>query len=166
MTALARVARLRRRLTLSHDGRTFLDRWGLCHDRVGGFYLHHIAGADPGMDLHDHPWAFVTIILSGGYTEQVAETRLASELAKIADQFPVTCSPGTPRSWHRFSVHRMPLTVAHRISATRRGTWTLVLRGPTRRPWGFYMPTGWKHWQQYPYDRRRPSSVDRDWRAS
>lgn len=153
---------LRRRLTLSHDGRPFLDRWGLVHERIGGFYFHHIADADPGMDLHDHPWSFVSVILRGGYDEQVAPIREASLLAEFAEQWPDTCKPGIERSWSRFSIHRMPLHVAHRITSAKPGTWTLVLRGPTRRKWGFYLSGGWIHWEAYPYSIRRPSSIDRD----
>lgn len=157
-----RDATFRRRLTLSHDGRPFLDRWGLVHERFGGFLLHHIADADPGKDLHDHPWAFTSIVLRGGYTEEVADTRVASAMATVADMYPDSCTPGAPRSWRRFSIHHMPLTTAHRITAAEPGTWTLVLRGPTRRRWGFYLPTHWIVWTSYPYETRRPSSIDRD----
>jgi len=152
-----RDSRLRRRLTLSHDGRPFLDRWGIVHERIGGFYLHHIAGPDPGMDLHDHPWSFVSIILRGSYTEQTAEAREACLLAEIAEQWPET----SERSWRRFSIHRMPLTIAHRITAVEPGTWTLVLRGPTRRKWGFYLPDCWTVWTSYPYGTRRPITIDK-----
>lgn len=171
-----RDTRLRRRLTLTHDGRTFLDRWGLCHERWGGFYVHHIAGPDPGKDLHDHPWAFVTIILRGGYTEHYARcpdgpngagryvhpSKIeACYMAEIAERWPDTCTAGFVRRWRWLSVHRMPLGAAHRIVDARPGTWTLVLRGPTRRTWGFYLPTGWVAWTEYDYDARRPSSVSK-----
>lgn len=165
MSAPTRVSRFRRRLTLSHDGRPFLDRWGLVDERIGGFYLHHVADADPGKDLHDHPWSFTTIILRGGYTEQTAQAREAPLLASIAERWPDTCTSGIERSWRRFSIHRMPLNVAHRITAAKPGTWTLVLRGPTHRRWGFYLPAGWIDWELYPYQVRRPSSIDRDVRA-
>lgn len=158
------LTKLRRRLTLSHDGRPFLERWGLVHERIGGFYLHHIAGPDPGMDLHDHPWAFATVILTGGYTEEVAPIRDAALRATRARQGVGT--PGVARSWRWLSIHWMPLHVAHRITAAKPGTWTLVLRGPTHRRWGFYLPGGWIDWERYPYEKRRPSSIDRDTRIT
>lgn len=151
--------RLRRRLTLAHNGRPFLERWGICHERFGGFYVHKIADADPGLDLHDHPWAFISIILRGGYTEQAIGTDVAVECAKVADRWPETCQPGIERRFGWLSVHRMPLTVAHRITAALPNTWTLVLRGPTRRVWGFYLPTGRVAWTEYPYETRRPSEI-------
>lgn len=153
---------LRRRLTLSHDDKPFLDRWGIVHERLGGFYLHHVADADPGKDLHDHPWAFVTFILRGGYTEQTAQAREAVLLASFAERWPDTCTSGVERIWRRFSVHRMPLNVAHRITSAEPGTWTLVLRGPTRRMWGFFIPDGWVSFKKYDYETRRPSSIPRD----
>lgn len=166
--AVERLAgqRLRRRLTLSHDDEPFLERWGLCHDRLGGFYVHKIAGPDPGMDLHDHPWAFVSIVLRGGYFEHVAQTAEATEYAdnpwptgrywgwrQIVD----VTKPNGIRRRKLPALHRMPLDVAHRIVAVDRNTWTLVLRGPTRRVWGFYPPTGRVDWREYDYETRRPS---------
>jgi hypothetical protein len=38
----------------------------------------------------------------------------------------------------------MRLDECHTIFRLRRRTcWTLVIRGPRRRVWGFYLPTGW-----------------------
>lgn len=158
MTEQRRQGKLRRRLTLSHDGRPFLDRWGLVHERVGGFYLHHIAGPDPGKDLHDHPWAFISIVLRGGYTEQHAPTAIAVDIARSAEMGHRWGTDRKPRVWRRWTVHRMPLSIAHRIVNARRNTWTLVLRGPTRRVWNFYPPTGKVAWTEYDYAARRPSS--------
>lgn len=132
-----------RRLTLRHGGRVFLDRWGLeCH--WFGIFVHKIAAPDPGLDLHDHPWPFVSLILRGGYAEQVAEAR----------------EPWLThhRSWGRGSVHRMPMTAAHRITFAEPGTWTLVLRGRKSRTWGFYLAdeSRWTPWDHYDYATRRP----------
>lgn len=157
MTARDRSRRFRRRLTLSHDGRPFLDRWGLVHDRIGGFYLHHIAAPDPGMDLHDHPWSFVSIILRGGYTEQFSTVASAVRCARLAELLADPAAHGPVRDRLRWSVRRYPLTVAHRITSASPGTWTLVLRGPTRRVWSFYPPTGKVAWTEYDYATRRPS---------
>ena len=141
---------IRRRLTLTHDGKRFLDRWGLAHDRIGGFYIHHIEGPDPGLDLHDHPWSFITIVLRGGYVHNYAPVRDDGTL-----DFVRLAAVGTGIN-HR--VARMPLDIAHRIVLVRPGgAWTLVLRGPTRRVWGFYPPTGRVPWDVYDYATRRPS---------
>lgn len=137
-----------RRMTLFHGGVPFLKRYALELD-LFGVYLHHLCGADPGMDLHDHPFPFVTVVLWGGYSDIQCDARLASKAAKIQERF---------RYWGRWSIHRMPLTIAHRIDAVKPHTWTLVLRGRKSRDWGFYPPDGYMSQRAYDYETRRPVS--------
>ena len=143
------TARLRLRRT---DGRIFLERRGWKHDRLGGIFLHRMAAPDPDLDLHDHPWAFLTIPLWGGYVEHRCATRDAPLAAAIASPaargYPETRRPLRPR--------RMRLDECHRIVELRRRTaWTLVLLGPRRRRWGFYTPTGWVDEATYDATRHR-----------
>lgn len=64
-----------RRLTLlDRADRPFLVRRGI-DVRLFGIYLHEIAGPDPGLDMHDHPWPFATWVIRGGYSEMHAEAR-------------------------------------------------------------------------------------------
>lgn len=153
-----------RRLDLIHGGRTFLRRRGI-DLRWFGLYLHRIDQADPGRDLHDHPWPFVSILLRGGYEEEWCVTRDAHRRSRIAEGFERQGFGYTPRGWSRrfgrWSVHRVPLTVAHRIVAADPGTVTLVLRGRKSQPWGFYMPDGWIDQRDYPYEKRRPVTETR-----
>lgn len=166
MTVLDRLRDLHR-LRLVHGGRVFLDRFGVDFGRVG-VYVHNLAGPDPGIDVHDHPWQFVTLIVRGGYTEEWCEARDAQEWARTGEIFDRTRPAGTARyprgerrTWRRWSIHAMPFGVAHRITATEPGTWTVVLRGRKARPWGFFLPTGWVDQRRYPYEVRRPVEVDR-----
>lgn len=126
----------------------FLRRRGLDLRRFG-IYVHDIEQPDPGLDLHDHPWPFVSIVLRGGYVEEFAEARVAPGLAAVGQQAQV-------RSWLPRSVHRIRMTDAHRIIACEPGTRTLVLRGRKTRSWGFYLPAGWVDQVAYDYDTRRP----------
>lgn len=149
-----------RRLTLRHDGEVFLDRFGIgC--RWFGVYVHRIAAPDPGLDLHDHPWPFVSLILGGGYTEEAADAREASVLARYVEHGSMHRRRGTERTWRRWSIHRMPLTIAHRITAVEPGTWTLVLRGRKSRSWGFYLSDGYIDQRIYDYRARRPVTETR-----
>ena len=134
-----------RRLTLRRaDGQVYLNRWGVAHDRIGGVMLHRMEAPDPGVDLHDHPWWFVSIVLWGGYTEQRADSRIAPHLARMADQFPETCTRGAITERRAGSARSMRLDECHTITALHRRTcWTLVIRGPRRRAWGFFLPTGY-----------------------
>lgn len=163
--ARIRAGLRRRRLILTGpDQRVFLHRDGVDHPRAG-IYLHRIHGPDPGLDLHDHPWPFVSIILRGGYDEEVEPARTASSRADRAEAteawaptlYRTGSAPrGDRRRWRAGSVHRMPLDLAHRIVSVRPGTVTLVLRGRRRRVWGFYQPDGWVAEDVYDYRARRP----------
>lgn len=134
----------------------FLRRRGL-DLRLFGIYVHDIEQSDPGLDLHDHPWPFVSIIARGGYIEEVAPTRTACRRAwSFASGF--TDRPGDVRTWRRWSVHRIRMTEAHRIIACEPGTRTLVIRGRKTRRWGFYLPDCWVDQAHYDYDARRPCS--------
>lgn len=167
-----------RKLDLIHGGRTFLRRRGL-DLRIGGILIHRIDAPDPGLDLHDHPWTFWTLIVRGGYTEEVAEAHPERDTYGYCPNCGcATCSHRLTgcrwcpcntvslkhepqiRVWRRWSLHRMPLEVAHRITACEPRTVTLVVRGPKVRRWGFYLPTGWIDWEDYDYAARRPVSVD------
>jgi hypothetical protein len=131
----------------------FLRRYALnLPGERGGVMLHAIDARDPGLDVHDHPWWFVTLVLRGGYTEEACEVR---DAVRLASNVYIDSPRGERRTWRRGSVHRMPLHVAHRIIDVQVGTWTLVVKGPKVRPWGFYMPRGWVHHKRYDYDRRR-----------
>jgi hypothetical protein len=76
------IIRRARRTPYTHlrhaDGRPYMDRdWFLRIGRSGpnrqypwiGARVHTILSSDDDRALHDHPWAFVTIILRGGYVE-------------------------------------------------------------------------------------------------
>lgn len=96
---------------------------------------------DPGIDLHDHPWKFHSLILRGGYIEERADIRTPTETRSHA--------------WAAGTLHSFPLTDCHRIVLLeKKPTWTLVFRGPIRRRWGFYEPAGWVHHRDSDHSRR------------
>lgn len=146
-----RKAGIYRRLTLRRaDGEVYLDRWGLSHDRIGGVLIHRMQAPDPGVDLHDHPFWFVTIPLWGGYTEERAQNRDAPGLAVIAERWPETCTRGAEEERRPLRPKVMRLDECHRITKLHRRTvWTLVIKGPRRRSWGFYLPSGYMPEAEY-----------------
>lgn len=139
------------------DGRVYLDRWGIEWKRLGGIFLHKMEAPDPGVDLHDHPWTFLSLILWGGYTEERIETRLAPNAAQVAETWKQVQPRGTWASTRGDTVHRnrlslrvMRLDECHRITWLNRPTsWSLVIHGPNRRTWGFYLPAGYMPWREY-----------------
>lgn len=154
-----------RRLTLRRaDGQVYLDRWGFQIDRLFGVYLHRMEAPDPGVDLHDHPWDFVSLVLRGGYTELRADTREAPLFARLAERWPsgVDRPAGEVVERPRWSIKRLRFDECHTIIALHRTpTWTLVLRGPRRRRWGFYLADGWMPEAQYDATVRRDLTMER-----
>jgi hypothetical protein len=135
--------RVRMRLRRA-DGRVFIERWGAEIERLGGIFVHRMSAPDPGVDLHDHPWWFVTVPLVGSYTEQRAPIREAPAWARVAEKFPETVTQGVVQRLYRWRPRLMRLTECHRITDLHTPVvWTLVVHGPNRRRWGFYLPDGW-----------------------
>lgn len=151
-----RWAFMRRMRLTRTDGAVYLDRVRLVQTPWFGLYLHRMDAPDPGVHLHDHPWPFLSLILRGGYEEQVASSFDAPSMAWVAERFPRACLPGVPRSWGRGSVHRVRLSECHRITTLARvPTWTLVLCGRRSRSWGFYTPDGFVEHREYDHPTLR-----------
>lgn len=130
------------------DGQVYLDRWGWECERFG-IFLHRMDAPDPGVDIHDHPWAFVSLVLRGGYDEERTRNDLAVGAARMAERG-LWDRRGTVRRRDWLSVASTPLNYCHRITGLHRSpTWTLVIRGRKVRRWGFYLPTGWMDWEVY-----------------
>lgn len=99
-------------------------------DSGDSLLLHWIARDDDDGALHDHPWAFETRVVSGGYVEQQPD----------GGQF--TTFVGTTL--------RREATDLHRVTRVRPDTWTLVETGPKVRTWGFVRPGGaWTPWREF-----------------
>lgn len=138
------------------DGIVYLDRLRIIQTPWFGMFLHRMDGPDPGEDLHDHPWPFISIILKGGYVEEFCDIREASERAFNASVDVQGATRGDLRIWKRWSVHRIPLTTCHRITrlVEPTPTWTLVIVGRRSQPWGFYTPDGFVMDETYDFSRR------------
>jgi hypothetical protein len=132
------------------DGQIYLDRWGVGHDRIGRVLVHRMQAPDPGIDLHDHPWWFASVVLWGGYTEQRALTRDAAKFASEAERSGLDGLRGVTVARPVGSVRTMRLDECHTITTLHRRTcWTLVIGGPRRRRWGFYLSDGYMDERTY-----------------
>lgn len=114
----------------------YLDRFYILGDyrRTSwlGFniYLHHIWRSDIERDLHDHPWSFISLILTGRYEE---------------------VTPADCRVFSAGSILLRPAEWQHRLVLSR-PMWTLVFSFKKRRSWGFHTDLGWVHHSAYGYD--------------
>src|SRR4051812_22430756 len=114
---------------------TYLTRtWILGRlDSHWALMLHKMHRPDDDTCHHDHPWSFITLVLRGGYEEEITQPdgRVLVQMNR----------PGV--LMYRSAEH------THRISALPKGTChTLVLRMKKRRHWGFHTPNGFVGWRE------------------
>lgn len=120
-------------LTIAPDGSPYLYRWEVIPRRKVGanIYMHLQVASDPERPLHDHPWDNVSVILSGAYTELLAER------------------PGVlpPVSYSRVKgdVIYRTASMAHRLFLPKNVDYALTLftTGPVIQDWGFWTEEGW-----------------------
>jgi len=96
--------------------------------------LHKLLSSDTDRYLHDHPWHWFSLMLSGSYSEE----RPGS--VKVH-------RPGSMRIRWASSPHRLTLLTPH--------VWTLFITGGRlpgddngKRRWGFHTPDGWRPYNE------------------
>jgi hypothetical protein len=106
--------------TVHLDGDPYLTRYYIFNTRFFGLYLHHFHRPDADRDLHNHPWLFaISYILRGNYVE----TKLSRGLEYV--------------SHGRGSFNLISGSCFHRIALITPGLYTLFMRGPRVKKWGF-----------------------------
>ena len=117
----------------------YLRRWILASLFGWKIYLHKIVRADHDRCLHDHPFGFFGIILKGGYIEDLP-------VGKAGDTSDIIRRTNKPFTF----INRLGPGFTHRIHKLLNGnSWTLLIRTPTNRRWGFFTPEGWMHWKDF-----------------
>lgn len=87
--------------------------------------------------LHDHPWPWASLVLSGGYFEQTPNGKFWRP-------------PGHLRFRPATAFHRLVLDP----NSQKGGVFTLFAMGRKQREWGFRQPDGsWLPWQEHVYKR-------------
>ncbi len=115
-------------------------RW----DSADSLMLHFFVTGDMDGALHDHPWQFESVILSGGYVEQ-----LPDEVWFDGDRVLGPAFLSLDTHIEGDEIHH-DATDLHRILSVQNETWTLVRTGSRVREWGFH-PEGssWIGWSEY-----------------
>lgn len=137
-----RLGWIRRKDICNREGDVYLTRWTILQAFGWALMLHCMRRPDQDRCLHDHPWKFVTLVLRGGYEEEVAETE--SHSGPIGTLMYTRWNPpGT--LLYRPAMH------THRVSRLPHGPcWTLVLRSGYVRTWGFRNERGeWRRWDRF-----------------
>jgi hypothetical protein len=118
-------------ITRGSDDKPYLIRYSLFSCRFFAIKVHNILLSDDEC-LHDHPWPFLTFLLSGGYFEH-------SIIKHAYKRF---------RYYGRFSLLYRPADYVHRL-VIYKPVWTLVITFKKVRDWGFYTPRGFVNWRSY-----------------
>ena len=108
----------------------YLIRWVL---DLGFFSirLHHWIASDDQRFPHDHPWWYTSFILKGGYTDK---------------------SPEGDRHVSAGSVVHFKAAHQHSVLVDPGGCWTLMITGPERREWGFWVKGRFRRRNKYFYE--------------
>lgn len=141
----------------------YLIRW-LFDPRLFSIRLHHWVRSDDKRAMHDHSWWFLTLVLSGGYTDWIHDLGRASETdrerviaanksvarAIKASRSATDGGPGffklnpqampyTEDRLTRGSVRFRPAHHIHTVAVDPGGCWTLVFTGRFVHKYGFYV---------------------------
>lgn len=117
----------RKDIKRDNDGGILLMRWNVFECKFFSIKIHKLISSDPGC-MHDHPWAFLTFLMRGGYVEY--SKRHGS------------------RVYSRFSLLYRPANYTHRLEI-HQPVWTFVITFKKVREWGFYTLLGWVPWFKY-----------------
>lgn len=120
---------LNQTFVIGKQGNPMMKRWRLIQTPWFGIYVHFIYREDLDPVPHDHPWRFASLVLRGGYFEELHERPGSGSYRGV--------------SWKRGSFHRFPMHHAHRIVVVLPKTTTLVFVGRKERVWGFYDGQRW-----------------------
>lgn len=105
----------------------YMRRYHLEFTRDRSIRFHHILASDPMLNLHDHPWDFVSVMLAGAYTEITPDGPVRYEAPCV-----ILRSAG--------QLHRLVLEAP---------VWTYVVCGRVRRRWGYQTEDGWVPWTRH-----------------
>lgn len=129
-------------------GSRYMRRWLFGSTNSWGIRIHCIERSDADRELHDHPFWFVSFILSGGYYEHTPDGRRT------------WYGPGSIVFRSADTLHRLEL--AQESVARYTPAWTFVIRGRYARLWGFLDAGIWTTWQKFVGQRRELNEYAKD----
>jgi hypothetical protein len=116
----------KKRIIRRDDKAAYLVRYSIFSCRWFAIKLHNILLSDHDC-LHDHPWAFISFILKGGYVEHTATGSKIYHPGQLLYR---------RAKWaHKLEIHQP--------------AWTLVITFRKTRMWGFFTPRGWVEYFNY-----------------
>lgn len=105
----------------------YMDRWYVIpRNRFFNVYAHRFVGSDAPVP-HDHPWASLSWILKGNYTEHTPYGSSVKHSGSVTIR--------GPKSLHWIEIDKP--------------VWTLFITGPKIRDWGFLCNAIWINHTDY-----------------
>lgn len=115
-----------KRVIYREEHTPLLFRWNLFECALFSIKIHKLVSNDTACQ-HDHPWAFITFLLKGGYVEY---------------------TPKGSKVYSRFSLLYRPAKYVHRLEI-HQPVYTFLITFKKVREWGFITPRGWVKWYLY-----------------
>lgn len=109
-----------------NDNVDYLIRYSLLNCKFFSIKIHNILVSDYDC-AHNHPWAFITLLLRGGYVEYTPEG------SKVYGAGSLLYRPAT--YIHKLEIHQP--------------VWSFVITFKKTQPWGFFTSKGWVEWFKY-----------------
>lgn len=114
---------------VSKEGVLHFRRYRLLSTPWFTLYLHHICKSDEDLHMHDHPWDFESMILSGSYAE--------------FSKYPPNFDKVTYNKYYAGDVIKHKAADVHKIMLLTPEVWTLVCVTGKKQPWGYQTAQGW-----------------------
>ncbi len=128
---------------ISIFGNVHFRRYRLLQTPWFAIYIHQILRSDEDLDMHDHPWNFTSVILSGSYEESVT--------------YPPHHESVEHYRYYQGDVVEHNGEEAHRLRLMSKEVWTLVIVSGRQREWGYQTKAGWvghKEYRQLKHERK------------
>jgi hypothetical protein len=121
----------------SKAGNLHFRRWRLLYTPWFAVYIHGIYRSDEDLHPHSHPWNFLSLILRGGYWEDVwsSDGKMISPLPGHL-RMPGFFVGHTRRTYHTVILRKDP-------------AYTLVFTFGRKRPWGYLVDNGFVEESEY-----------------
>jgi hypothetical protein len=129
---------LKKKIILTRDGEEeYLIRYYLINERPKLRVTIHNTLLSDGANQHNHPWAWGSLMLTGGYWEDTPEGRFWR-------------APGEFRVRKAKDLHRLEVD-----PTVKEPVWTLFIMGEKEQDWGFLNEDGnIEQWQEYLHRQR------------
>lgn len=137
----------KKKIIMREDKVPYLVRYSIFGCRFFSIKVHKILISDYDC-LHDHPWAFITLILKGGYTEVYEKKIRLSPTMYHGETYASFTKKKVTKFRKPLSLLYRPARFKHKLEVDK-PAWTFVITFKRIREWGFWTSTGFVNWRRY-----------------